>query len=196
MLVGIQGVVESSNQRHTEDITKARVNASRVRRGQRRGAATLGDRRRGRAASTASRGHRRRVDRGLPLDAALGDQSPWPAAGLGGARTASTLDPRLVAGSLGAVRGDAVAVSRVFADAGDLRMGDTLRVRMADTEPATLRVAAIYDRAAGLGDVLLDPAVARRHAADPTDSALFVAGGAAPRGHSPGTRQTTQAFGR
>jgi putative ABC transport system permease protein len=71
-----------------------------------------------------------------------------------------------------------VAVSRVFADAGDLRMGETFPVRMADTEPATLRVGAIYERAAGLGDVLLDPAVARRHAADPADSALFVAGGA------------------
>jgi hypothetical protein len=50
---------------------------------------------------------------------------------------------------------------------------------MADTAQATLRVAAIYDRAAGLGDILLDPAVARRHAAVPADTALFVAGGAA-----------------
>ena len=112
-----------------------------------------------------------------PVDAALGDQSPWPAAALSGARTGRALDPDFVRGSLDAVRGDAVAVSRVFADAGDLRIGETFRVRMADTEPATLRVAAIYDRAAGLGDVLLDPAVARRHAADPADSALFVAGG-------------------
>jgi hypothetical protein len=50
---------------------------------------------------------------------------------------------------------------------------------MADTAQATLRVAAIYDRAAGLGDILLDPAVARHHAAVPADTALFVAGGAA-----------------
>jgi putative ABC transport system permease protein len=178
MLVGIQGVVESSHQRHTEDVTKARVHASRVVVGS--GGAPL-------PAATAS--EVARLDgvtavtgvvstEVYPVDAALGDQSPWPAAGLAGARTASTLDPDIVRGSLDAVRGDAVAVSRVFADAGGLRMGDTFPVGMADTKPATLRVAAIYDRAAGLGDVLLDPAVARHHAADPTDSALFVAGGA------------------
>ena len=114
-----------------------------------------------------------------PLAAGLGDQSPWIAAGLSGTPTATTLDPDVVRGSLGDVHGDAVAVSRVFADGGDLRVGDTVPVRMADTTRATLRVAAIYDRAAGLGDVLLDPRVARRHAASPADTALFVAGGAA-----------------
>jgi putative ABC transport system permease protein len=66
----------------------------------------------------------------------------------------------------------------VLADGGALQVGDAMAVRMADTAPATLRVAAIYDRAAGLGDVLLDPAVARRHAAVTADAALFVAGGA------------------
>jgi len=85
----------------------------------------------------------------------------------------------VVHGSLGDVGGDAVAVSRVFADGGHLRVGDNVPVRMADTTAATFRVAAIYDRAAGLGDVLLDPAVARRHSAVPADTALFVAGGAA-----------------
>jgi putative ABC transport system permease protein len=39
-------------------------------------------------------------------------------------------------------------------------------------------VAAIYERAAGLGDVLLDGAVARRHAAVRADTTVFVAGGA------------------
>ena len=48
---------------------------------------------------------------------------------------------------------------------------------MADTRAATLRVAAIYDRAAGLGHVVLDPALARRHAAAGADSAVFVAAG-------------------
>ena len=114
-----------------------------------------------------------------PLAGGLADQSPWTAAGLSGASTATTIDPDVVRGSLDDVHGDAVAVSRVFADGGDLRVGDTVPVRMADTTPATLRVAAIYDRAAGLGDVLLDPAVARRHAAAAGDTALFVAGGAA-----------------
>jgi putative ABC transport system permease protein len=178
MLVGIQGVVESSHQRHTEDVTKARVHATQVIVGSAGAplpAGTAADVARldGVAAVTAV------VSTGLyPVDAALGDQSPWPAAGLSGDRTMSTLDPGVVRGSLDAVRGDAVAVSRVFADVGDLRIGETFPVRMADTKPATLRVAAIYDRAAGLGDVLLDPVVLRRHATDVADSAVFAAGGA------------------
>ena len=47
---------------------------------------------------------------------------------------------------------------------------------MADTAPRTLRVAAIYDRSAGLGDVVLDPAVARG-TRRPRRDAVFVAGG-------------------
>ena len=52
---------------------------------------------------------------------------------------------------------------------------------MADTRAATLRVAAVYDRSAGLGDVVLDAVVARRHASTPADEAVFVAGGPAAR---------------
>ena len=51
MLVGIQGVVESSNQRHTEDVTRERVTAARVVVGSRRRAAARGH---GRPTSPAS----------------------------------------------------------------------------------------------------------------------------------------------
>jgi putative ABC transport system permease protein len=114
------------------------------------------------------------------LDAGLGnDDAAWPAAGLGDPR--GTLDLGVVAGSLGGVRGDAIAVSRVVARDGDLDVGDLVHARMADTAPRTLRVAAIYDRAAGLGDVVLDPAVVRRHGAAASPDAVFV-DGRAPRG--------------
>ena len=136
MLAGTQGIVESSNQRHTEDVTRARVHAAHVVVGADGAPLPAGT-----AAAVA------RLDgvdavtavvptEVYPLAAGLGDQSPWAAAGLerhrdGGAR--STRD--VVRGSLGDVRGDAVAVSRVFADGGDLRVGDTVPVRMADTTP-------------------------------------------------------------
>jgi putative ABC transport system permease protein len=87
----------------------------------------------------------------------------------------------VVAGSLGDVRGDAIAISRVVARDGDLEIGDVVRARMADTAPRTLRIAAIYERAAGLGDVVLDPAVARLHGAAASPDAVFV-DGRAPRG--------------
>ena len=94
------------------------------------------------------------------------------------------------------MRGSAVAVSNVAADEGHLKVGDVLHARMADTRAATLRVAAVYDRSAGLGDVVLDAAVARRHASTPADEAVFVAGGPAARARSPATPTRTRASRR
>ena len=54
MLVGIQGVVESSNQRHTADVTRERVTADAGDRRQRRRAAAGGHGRATSPASTAS----------------------------------------------------------------------------------------------------------------------------------------------
>ncbi len=77
---------------------------------------------------------------------------------------ARTLDLRFSHGSLADVRGDRVAVSRVLAEAGDLRPGSRFTAA-----GRTLHVAAIYERAAGLGDVVT------AHADAPT-AAVFVAG--------------------
>src|SRR4051794_2421400 len=178
MLAGVQGLVETSNQRHTEDVTAARTRAPRVVTGARGAPLPAGT-----AAAVARLDGVTGVTGVLPTEvypvaSRLGGESPWTAAGVGGPDPAGAIDAGFVGGSLHGVHGDDVAVSRVFARAGGLRVGDRLRVRMADTAPAVLRVAAIYDRAAGLGDVLLDAAVARRHAAGPADAALFVTGGA------------------
>ena len=196
MLVGTQGVVPSSSQHDTEDVTAARVTAAHVvvgRDGAPLPAGTAADA--GCRASTPSPG--------LPTQVFLLGKglTGWDARGrppglgaLGRARSTSAS----ASGDLGDVRGDAVAVSRVVAAEGHLEVGDVVPVRLADTTPATLRVAAIYDRAAGLGDVVLDPAVARRHAATRADAAVFVAGGrggrslaATPR--PPGVRSLTRA---
>jgi putative ABC transport system permease protein len=177
MLAGLQSTVELSNQRHTESVTRARTVADRVVVGAAgaplpAGTATEVSRLAGVDAVAAI------VPTDVyPLAGGLVDQSPWPAAGLAPASRA--LDPQVVRGSLSTVHGSTVAVSRAFADAGDLRVGDTFAVRLADTAPATLRVGAVYDRAAGLADVLLDHGVAQRHAAVAADSALFVDGGRA-----------------
>ena len=181
MLAGTQGIVESSNQRHVEDVTRARTTAAHVVVGE--GGAPLP------AGAAATIGRLGGVDavtaveptEVYPLAGKLGEQGPWPAAGLGGSPARRTLDLATVAGALRDVRDDGVAVSRVFARAGRLHVGDTVPVRMADTSPATLRVVAIYDRAAGLGDVLLGPGIARRHAAGAVGSVLFVAGGVVAR---------------
>src|SRR3954453_2243198 len=196
MLAGIQGIVESSNQQHTEDVTRLRVKAAHVVVGADGAPLPAGS-----AAAVAKLGGVEAVTAVVPttiypLAGGLDDQSPWTAAGVSGVTTASTLDPAVVRGSLADIDGNAVAVRRVFADGGDLKVGDTVAVRMADTAPATLRVVAIYDRAAGLGDVLLDHALATRHAAVRADRALFVSGGerslARYAGGHPGVQRLTR----
>ena len=100
------------------------------------------------------------------------------AVGLDGVSRA-TLDLGVTDGSLGDVGGDAVAISDLVAQRnGGVRVGDVLRARLADTTPMRLRVAAIYTHSFGLGDVVLDHAVAARHAAVRSDDAVFVDGDA------------------
>jgi putative ABC transport system permease protein len=98
------------------------------------------------------------------------------AVGLEGAAR-STLDLGVTEGSLRDVRATAVAISDLVAQRnGGLHVGDVLRARLADTTPVHLRVAAIYTHSFGLGDVVLDRAVAVRHAGTRTDDAVFVDG--------------------
>ena len=137
----------------------------------------------GTAARVAALGGVRGVAEVVPtevygLDHGLGEESPWRAAGLAAAG-APALDLGVVAGDLRDVRGDGIGVSRVVAHDGGLEVGDAVSVRLADTARRTLRVVAVYDRAAGLGDVVLDATVARRHTVDPSAATVFVAGGPA-----------------
>ena len=168
MLAGTQGIVQTSGQRDAERVTAARVTAPFVLTG--RNGAPLPD-------GTAERVSRlggvdgvaaARTTSIFPEKSVYSEDAPWPAAGLTASGT-PTLDLRFTSGGLQAIHGDTVAVSHVFAETGDLKVGDTFAARLADTSRHTLRVGAIYTRAAGLGDVVLADAPA------PT-AAIFVAG--------------------
>ena len=158
MLAGTQGVVQSSDQRHTEGVTAARVTADHVVTG--RDGAPVRD---GSAAAVAALPGVDGVTEVLPtevfgLDHGLGEESPWTGGRRRTVGTGRALDLDVLAATCATCAATRVAVSRVLAHDGKLAIGDTIRVRLADTAPATLRVAAVYDRAAGLGDVVLDPA--------------------------------------
>jgi putative ABC transport system permease protein len=168
MLAGTQGIVETSGRRDADHVTAARVTAPFVLTG-RDGAPV--------PAGTAEHVARLAGVSGVtaaqpseiyPAGSAYADLAPWPAAGL---KTSGrpALDLGVTGGDLAAVRGDTVAVSRVFAETGDRKLGDTFTARLADTTRRTLRVGAVYERAAGLGDVVLAGAPA-------PSTALFVAG--------------------
>ncbi|MGA2321984.1 MAG: hypothetical protein ABSG95_14820 [Solirubrobacteraceae bacterium] len=66
---------------------------------------------------------------------------------------------------------------------------------MIDLTRVTLRIGAIYNDAAGLGGIVMDPRLAEAHAVNTLDDAIYVTGGVRraqprPREHPPGRRHT------
>ena len=114
------------------------------------------------------------LDKGLTNN---GD--PRPAAGLDGGRRGATpgLDLGVRAGSLANVHGDVIAIANSVAAPAHLHVGQLLHASMIDLSRVTLRVGAIYNNAAGLGDVVMDPSLAQAHAVDKLDNAIYVTGG-------------------
>ncbi|GLZ06843.1 ABC transporter permease [Actinomadura sp. NBRC 104412] len=99
-----------------------------------------------------------------------------PARGVSPEGLERTLDPKVVAGRLGDLRGDTVALSRNVA--GGAEVGAVRPMWLADGTPIRPRVAAIYERGAGVGDVLLHRDLVAAHATSPLDDQVLVAGGA------------------
>jgi len=102
--------------------------------------------------------------------------SPWDAAGLDPAAVPGTLDLGLQAGSLPSLTGSTIAISSTLAGHAHIRVGAILNARLADLTPARLRVGAIYQRALGLGDIVLPLPLAEAHAAVILGSAVFISG--------------------
>ena len=123
MLAGTQAVVEDSGRRDTEAVTAERVTAPYVVTG--RDGAPIP------ATVAAELAKLRGVDGVAAVrdgrlypDGALGEKAPWSTAAVSAAG-APTLDLGFIRGSLADVAGDRVAVSRVFADSGDLSPGES-----------------------------------------------------------------------
>ena len=130
MLAGTQGVVQDSGRRDTE-ARHRRARDGAVRRHRPRRRAGPGD---GRAPSSrscaASTAWPRSATTELYPDGALGENAPWPPAAITAARRPHArpgLHPRLAGGR----PGDRVAVSRVFAESGDLHPGRAVHRRTA-----------------------------------------------------------------
>jgi putative ABC transport system permease protein len=67
----------------------------------------------------------------------------------------ATMDVKVSAGSLADLRGDSIAVSTLRASSQGWKLGEQVEVWLGDGTPKKLRVAAIYDRGLGFGDVIL-----------------------------------------
>jgi putative ABC transport system permease protein len=177
MLAGTQGVVATSTRHDTESVTQQRVTADHVVAGRDGAPLPAGTAERlagGKGAGAAAGMVPTQVF--LLGEGLTGWDAPWSAAGVGGTDVSRALDLGVSRGDVRDVRGTAVAVSETVAAEGHVQVGDVLRARLEDTTAASLRVAAIYERHAGLGHVVMDRTLARRHAAVPADTAVFVAG--------------------
>jgi putative ABC transport system permease protein len=116
------------------------------------------------------------LDKGL-----TNNGEPRPAAGLDGGRLGATpgLDLAVRAGSLANVHGDVIAIANSVAAPAHLHVSQLLHASMIDLRRITLRIGAIYNNAAGLGVVVMDPSLAQAHATDKLDNAIHVTGGPA-----------------
>ena len=84
------------------------------------------------------------------------------------------LDVAVTAGSLAALRGDAIALGRRRADAANARIGDRVPVLLGDGTRTRATVVAIYSRALGFGDALLAPELAAGHQTSPLLGTILV----------------------
>jgi putative ABC transport system permease protein len=84
------------------------------------------------------------------------------------------LDVGVTAGSLAALRGDAIALGRRRADAAHAGIGDRVPVMLGDGTRTHATVAAIYTRELGFGDALLAPELAAGHQTSPLLRSILV----------------------
>ncbi|RFU38824.1 ABC transporter permease, partial [Actinomadura logoneensis] len=95
----------------------------------------------------------------------------FPARGLG-ADAARTVDAKLTKGSLDGLTGTSVALSKDVA--GGARIGSSRTLWLGDGTKVQARVAAVYERNLGLGDVLLPRDLVAAHSASPLDDSVLV----------------------
>ena len=84
------------------------------------------------------------------------------------------LDVGVSAGSLTALHGDAIALSRQRADAAHARIGDRVAIMLGDGTRTHATVAAIYTRSLAFGDALLAPELVAGHQTSPLLGTILV----------------------
>ncbi len=83
-------------------------------------------------------------------------------------------DPGVIAGTLGGLHGDTIALSRHRAAAAHARVGDQVPVMLGDGTPTRATVVAIYTRDLAFGDALLAPELAAAHQATPLLGTILI----------------------
>ena len=106
----------------------------------------------------------------------LGDAEAVPAQAIDPAGADRTLDLDVVEGDLTGLDAQSVAVSAMRADTQGWTLGERVPMWLGDGTPAELRVAAIYQRGLGFGDVTLHRDTVRGHTARDLDDQILIRG--------------------
>jgi len=107
------------------------------------------------------------------LGPSLGATDTLPVQVLTG-RQGGGLDVGVIAGSLSALHGDAIALGRHRADAAHARVGDRVTIMLGDGTATHATVVAIYTRDLAFGDALLSPELAAGHLATPLLNEILI----------------------
>src|SRR6478752_5295789 len=107
------------------------------------------------------------------LGPSLGVDDTLPAQILAGGQGGG-LDAGVIAGSLNALHGDAIALGRHRADAAHARIGDRMAIMLGDGTRTHATVVAIYARDLAFGDALLAPELAAGHLTTPLLSTILI----------------------
>ncbi|WP_067494268.1 FtsX-like permease family protein [Actinoplanes sp. TFC3] len=86
----------------------------------------------------------------------------------------ATIDPKVREGSLQDLDDTSVAVSTMRADSQKWKLGDDVKFWLGDGTPVTMRIAAIYDRGLGFGDVTLSTHTIEGHTRTNLDDQLLI----------------------
>ena len=107
------------------------------------------------------------------LGPSLGADDTLPAMILAGGQGGG-LDAGVIAGSLSALHGDAIALGRHRADAAHARIGGRMAIMLGDGTRTRATVVAIYTRDLAFGDALLAPELAAGHQTTPLLSTILI----------------------
>jgi putative ABC transport system permease protein len=98
----------------------------------------------------------------------------FPARAVDASTLSGAIDLGVVSGWLGDLHGRSLAVSSDDAQQLGWKIGDRVNIQLGDGTPAALRVAAIFTRPLGFGEIVLPRALAAGHVTSALDDAVFV----------------------
>ncbi|MGX1548139.1 FtsX-like permease family protein [Streptomyces adustus] len=105
-----------------------------------------------------------------------------------------TMDLKPREGSLERLDRTTIAISSVASSWLDLDVGDSVRLRLGDGTPLTLKVAAVYERGMGFADITFEHDLLLAHTTSRLEQSVLVRAAAAAHGIAPALAEVAQRY--